>query len=183
MTYDFSNFKNKIEDIEEWLRRELSGIRTGRATPMILDKVMVDSYGSRVTISHVASISTEDARSLRVVPWDKAQIKDIEKAIISASLGVSVSSDDAGVRVGFPELTSENRTALLKIVKHKLEDAKISLRRERDDVWEEIQETEKAGDMSEDDKFRLKDELQKIIDEANNSLDRIYLKKEVEVSN
>jgi len=182
MAYNFSNFKDKVKEINNWLSGEFAGIRTGRATPAILDKIMVESYGSKMAISHVATVSTEDARSLRISPWDKSQIKEIEKAIASANLGVSASSDDAGVRVNFPELTSESRTALLKIAKQKLEDARISLRRERDEVWEDIQEKEKGGELSEDEKFRYKDELQRVVDEANKSLDEVYKRKEIEIS-
>lgn len=182
MNYNFSLFKSKTSEIETWLSKELSGLHTGRATPAILDVVSIVSYGSRVAVSHVGSISTEDARTLRVAPWDKGQIKVIEKAINEANLGVSVSADDAGLRVNFPELTTERRTALKKIVSQKLEEARVSLRAEREKVWNDIQAREKKGEMSEDDKFRSKDELQKLVDEANKKLESVALRKEKEIS-
>ncbi len=181
MNYDFTLLKNKLTEIEEWLSREFSAIHTGRAIPALLDGVMVDSYGAKTAINHVAAVTTEDPRTLRVNPWDKSQVKDIEKAINEANLGVSVASDEQGLRVFFPELTTERRQSFVKIAKEKLEDARISLRKEREDVWSDIQKKEKDGELSEDDKFRFKEELQKLIDEANNKLEQMTENKEQEV--
>jgi len=181
MSYNFSPFKAKTTEIENWLTKELSGIHTGRATPSILDTVMVESYGSRTSVSHIAAISNEDARTLRVAPWDKGQVKAIEKAVNDANLGISASSDDAGIRIHFPELTTERRTSLVKVLKQKLEEARVSLRAEREKVWGDIQKQEKEKKISEDDKFRSKDELQKITDEANKKLESISVRKEKEI--
>jgi len=183
MQYDFSGFKKKIETLEEWLHRELSTVRTGRATPAILDTIRVDSYGAKVPINHIAGVSVEDSRTIRVTAWDKNQNKDIENAIISADLGLSVSSDDQGLRVIFPELTAERREALLKVVNTRLEDARVSLRQTRDEVWQEIQEREKSGALSEDEKFRSKTEMQKFVDSANKTMDESVEKKRKEISN
>ena len=182
MAYDFSSFKEKLQGVEDWLATEYTGVRTGRATPAILDNVYLESYGSRTPIKHAASISIEDARTIRVVPWDKGQIKGIEKAIGEANLGLSVSSDAMGVRVFFPELTAERRTALLKVTGEKLEHARVSVRSERDDVWSEIQTLEREGDIPEDDKFRLKEEMQKYVDQANAKLEEMAGRKEKEIS-
>ena len=181
MVYNFSPFKNKTAEIEKWLAKEFSGIHTGRATPNILDSVMVESYGSRTSISHIASITVEDARTLRVSPWDKGQAKAIEKAVNEANLGVSASADDQGLRIFFPELTTERRTSLVKIIKQKLEEARISIRAEREKVWSDIQERERKGEIPEDDKFRFKEELQKLVDESHNKLDTIAARKEKEI--
>lgn len=183
MNYDFKILKDKIKGIEDWLRKEYQSIRTGIATPAILDSVSVEAYGQRMSINQVAGISIEDARVLRISPWDKGQTKEIEKAIISANLGVSVQVDDKGVRVFFPELTSERREMLKKTAKAKLEDAKVSIRSVRDEIWDDIQEKEKKGGMGEDDKFRFKNEMQKIIDEGVKSLENILEKKEKEINN
>lgn len=182
MAYNFSPFKKKVTEIEEWLLKELSSVRTGRATPMVLDGVSVEAYGSRSSIRDIAAISVEDARTIRIAPWDATQVKAIEKAITVSNLGLSVSVDEKGLRVHFPELTSERRATLMKLVKEKLEQARITLRGERDAVWSDIQNQEKDGKMSEDEKFRNKDEMQKIVDEANKKLDSIAKKKEEEVS-
>ena len=112
MAYDFKPFEKRIKEISERLVRELGSVRTGRAAPAILDGIQVESYGTRVPITQVANISVEDARTLRISPWDTAQAKEIEKAITLANLGLSVGSDEKGVRVFFPELTSERRVGL-----------------------------------------------------------------------
>jgi len=182
MTYDFKPLKEKTKGVEEWLRKEYMGIRTGIASPALLDGVQVESYGTRMAINQVANISVEDARVIRIAPWDKSQSKAIEKAITDANLGVSVGADDKGVRVFFPELTSERRAILIKTAKTKLEDARKNLRGLRDEIWTEIQEKEKKGGMGEDDKFRFKDEMQKIIDESTKALEVILEKKEKEIN-
>jgi ribosome recycling factor len=182
MSYDFSSFKKKLEGVEDWLTTEYAGVRTGRATPAILDNVYLDSYGTRTPLKHVASISIEDARTIRVAPWDKGQIKGIEKAIGEANLGLSASSDTMGVRVFFPELTSERRIALVKVTREKLEHARVSVRAERDEVWSEIQTLEKEGEIPEDDKFRLKEDMQKFVDQANAKLEEMAERKEREIS-
>ncbi len=182
MAYDFKPFEKKITEITERLGRELSGIRTGRATPLILDGVQVESYGTRMNLNQVANISVEDARTLRVAPWDASQAKEIEKAITVANLGVSVGADEKGVRVFFPDLTSERRVALVKLAKERIEEARTSLRHERDEVWSDIQKKERDGDIPEDDKFRFKDEMQKRVDAANASFDEALERKEKEIT-
>lgn len=183
MQYNFSQLKEDLKNIETWLSKEYSGFHTGQASPMILDSVSVEAYGSYQPIKNTASISIEDAKTLRISPWDKSQVKAIEKAITSANLGLSVATDDLGLRVIFPMLTAERRVGLVKILKEKLEDARVSVRQEREKAWGEIQEEEKQGGVSEDEKFRAKDELQKYVDEANSSLDAIFAKKEKDVIN
>ena len=183
MSYSFNEFKENAKEVEDWFAKEMGSIHTGRAMPTLLDGVVVNSYGAKSPVSHIAGITTEDARTLRIAPWDKGQIQDIEKAINDADLGVSVSSDDDGVRVFFPELTTERRTSLAKILKERMEKARISLRGHRERVWEDIQEKEKDGDISEDDKYKLKDDLQKLIDDANSLLEKMADRKETEIMN
>lgn len=181
MSYDFSKLKNKAKEVEEWLKKEYTGVRTGMAAPALLDSVVVESYGSRMGIKELASVSIEDARSLRVSPWDSSQTASIEKAITLANLGVSIRADEKGLRVLFPELTTERRASLVKIANNKLEEARISLRTARDEVWSEIQKKEREGEMGEDDKFRLKTEMQKIIDDASEKLEAVAAKKDKEI--
>jgi len=181
MNYDFTNLKNEIKKIEEWLGKEYASLHTGRATPAVLDGVNVESYGSKQPISHVASIDIEDAKTLFVNPWDKSMIKEIEKGISMSELGLSVSANDQGVRVSFPDLSTERRTSLVKVMKTKLEDARVSVRAEREKVVGEIEKKERDKEMSEDDKFHFKDELQKIIDEANLRLDEMTGRKEQDI--
>jgi len=182
MLYDFSIFKKRIADVEEWFADELSRVRTGRATPMLLDSVRVASYGSKVPINTVASVTVEDAKTIRISPWEKDNIRAIEVAITDANLGISTAVDDQGVRVIFPDLTTERREALMKIVNGKHEEARISARKARDEVWDDIQKKERAGEIPEDDKFRLKDEMQKVVDEANKKLEGMVERKGKEIS-
>ena len=182
MAYDFKPFEKRIKEIEERAARELSGIRTGRATPAILDAVLVESYGTRVPIIQVATVNVEDARTIRVTPWDMGNAKEIEKAIMQANLGLSVGADERGVRVNFPELTADRRAQLLKLAKEKVEELHTELRVARDHVWSDIQKKEKDGDMPEDDKFRAKDEMQKRVDAANKNFDAALERKEKEIA-
>ncbi len=177
MAYNTTNFKSELKKIEEWLSREYGSVHTGRATPMILDSINVESYGSFMPIKNVASISIEDPKTLRISPWDKNQIKDIESAIAAANLGLSIVSDSDGVRAIFPMLTTENRSKLVKILKEKLEDARISVRKERQN------EIETTSDFPEDDQKRAKEDIQKCVDEANQNLEAIFAKKETDLMN
>lgn len=167
--------------MKEWLKEELSGIRTGRATPGLIEKVHVEVYGVRQPIKQIASISIEDAKTLRIAPWDKGQIGPIQNAIEKENLGVSCAPDDAGLRVIFPMMTEENRKKMAKLIGEKLEEARVSLRKEREKIWEDIQEKEKNSEISKDDKFRFKDDLQKFVDEYNKELADLALKKEKEI--
>lgn len=183
MAYDFKPFEKRIAEIADRLGKELSGVRTGRATPAILDGIQVESYGTRMPLNQVANIAVEDARTLRVAPWDASVSKEIEKAITVANLGLSIGVDEKGVRVSFPELTSERRVGLLKLAKEKVEDSRTALRVARDEVWSDIQKLEREGAMPEDDKFRSKDEMQKRVDAANKAFDDMLVRKEKEISN
>jgi len=181
MQYNFSNFKIELKKAEEFLGREYTQLNIGRASPMVLDGISVESYGSYVPLKNVASISIEDPKTLRIAPWDKNQIKAIEKAIIASNLGLSVATDDLGIRVIFPQLTTETRQTLVKVLKEKLEESRIVVRRERETVFRDIEAKEKEGKMTEDERFRAKEELQKIIGETNNNLEAIFEKKQTEV--
>jgi ribosome recycling factor len=181
MQYNFSQFKTDLKKVEEFLSKEYTQLNIGRASPMVLDGISVESYGSRVPLKNVAGISIEDPKTLRIAPWDKSQVKDIEKAIVSANIGLSVATDDQGLRVIFPQLTTETRGSLVKILKEKLEEARITVRRERENIWKDVEQKEKDAKLTEDEKFRAKEDLQKLIDEVNNNLVAIFEKKEKEV--
>ncbi|MBC7836611.1 ribosome recycling factor [Acetobacteraceae bacterium] len=182
MAYDFKPFEKKLAEIVERAGKELAGVRTGRATPAILDSIQVEVYGSRMSINQVASVAVEDARTLRISPFDMSQVKEIEKAITVANLGLSVGSDERGVRVSFPELTSERRAGLIKLAKERIEEARTTVRSERDDIWNDIQKQEKDKKISEDDKFRAKEDMQKRVDAANTKLDDALERKEKEIT-
>lgn len=182
MTYDFSKLKTNIKETEEWLARELSGVRTGRATPTLLDGIKPEAYGTRSSLRDLASISVEDARTLRIIPWDKELLKVIEKGITDADLGIGVSTDEQGLRVSFPELTSERRIQLSKIAGDKTEQAKVTIRSHRTDAIKALDAAEKEGGMGKDDVLHLKAEIQKLIDAGNDALVKLLEKKEAEIS-
>ena len=183
MIYNFTTLKTKVKDVEEWLKKENAQIRTGRASIGLLDFIRVDSYGSLVPLNQIGNLSTEDPRTIRISPWDSSQIKEIEKVLVASNLGVSVAVDDKGIRLSFPPLTTERRDEFVKLAKTKLEQAKISLRKHRDEIWEDIQKKEKEGGMGEDDKFRFKTEMEKIIQDAGKNLETLCKKKEDEITN
>jgi ribosome recycling factor len=181
MQYNFSNFKTELKKVEEFLSKEYRELNIGRASPMVLDSVTVESYGSHVPLKNVASISIEDPKTLRIAPWDKNEVKNIEKAIVGSNLGLSVATDDMGIRVIFPQLTTETRQTLVKVLKEKLEESRITIRHERVIVLEDIEAKKKEANLTEDEMFRAKEELQKITAEVNNNLEAIFEKKESEV--
>lgn len=176
------DFKKKLQSTVDWLSGEYSGIRTGQAAPALLDSIKVESYGSMMNINQMGSVGVEDARTLRISPWDAGNIPAIEKAIGEADLGVSVATDSAGLRVIFPELTSERREQLKKLAKTKLEDARVRVRASRDDVMKVIDAKEKAGEMSEDERFNQKELVQKEVGATNKQLDMLFESKEKEIS-
>ena len=181
MNFMENNIAQKLQEVKDWLQKEYAGIRTGQASPALLDSVKVESYGSMLPLNQVGSVGVEDARTLRVSPWDTTLTSAIEKAVQEANLGVSVATDSGGLRVIFPELTAERRDQLLKLAKSKLEDARITVRGLRDDAMKEIDATEKAGDISEDEKFTSKEQLQKSVDVTNKGLEALFSQKEIEL--
>lgn len=177
--YTNQNAKEQFKKTGEWLETSYQTIHTGRASPSVLDGITIESYGAYQPIKNIASISIDDPKTLRIIPWDKSVIKDIEKAIMVADLGLSTSVDADGMRVVFPMLTTENRQKLVKILKEKLEDARISVRKIREELLSQIKE----DNLPEDDARRVKEDLQKLVDEANKALEAIFNKKEEEVMN
>lgn len=177
--YDLQSFKTQAKQTEEWLSKEYSQIHTGRAAPVLLDGISVEAYGSFQSLKNVASITIEDPKTLRVLPWDKGQIKDIERALHAANLGFSIGVDDAGVRVTIPALTTETRTNLVKIAKEKLEDARIAIRKIREATLDALKD---AG-LSEDTTRATKETVQELVTEANNALEAVFKKKESEILN
>lgn len=181
MPFNFKAFEESIKNSKEWLSKEYSSLHTGAASPVVLDIISVDSYGTRQPIKNVASISIEDAKTLRVIPWDKMQLKEIEKEILKSNLGLSVAIDTTGLRVIFPALTTENREKLVRVLKTKLEEARVTVRKERENTLREIDRMSREGEMSEDDKNRNKEKLQALVDQANLELEKIFDAKELVV--
>lgn len=180
--YDFSKFNRATDAIAEHLKNELGSIRAGRVTPQLVEGIKADCYGTPTLIPHIASITVADPKTLVIQPWDKGLVPAIEKAITSAQLGINPVSDGDKLRIILPELTGERRNQLAKLVKEKLEEAKISLRQLRGETLDDISEKEKNKVFGEDEKFRLKDELQKKMDEVTLRLEETAQKKLNEIN-
>ncbi|MDD3693850.1 MAG: ribosome recycling factor [Candidatus Pacebacteria bacterium] len=181
MNFDFSLADKAFEEVIEFLKKEFRQISTGRANPALLDSIVVDSYGSLQPIKNIASLNVEDARTLRISPWDGSQVKAIEKAIVDSSLPFSVSSDGTGVRVHIPQMTEESKKSILKVLKDKLEDARVRVRNVRHDTLKKIDDGEAEGLYAEDAKNTFKEELQKKVDGINKELETIYQEKETDI--
>jgi len=175
------NLKPELEKTLEYLKGELIKIRIGRATPAMVEDLEVECYGQKMPLNQLANISTPQPRLIIIQPWDKSILESIEKGIARSSLGLRPIIDGEIVRVNIPPLNEEKRKELTKILREKIEEARISVRHKREEVWKKLQEMEKNKEIREDDKFRGKDELQKAIDEYNDKIEKIREKKEKEI--
>ncbi|MEX0913032.1 MAG: ribosome recycling factor [Candidatus Paceibacterota bacterium] len=175
------DFQKKLDGAAEWLRNEYVAVRTGQANPSLLDNIKVDSYGTKVAINQVGSVGIEDARTLRISPWDSDSIAAIERALIDADLGIGVVTDSQGLRVSFPELTGERREQLLRLAKQKMEDARVRVRGARDERMKNIDARNKAKELGDDEARREKEQVQKQTDEINKKLENLYQQKEKEI--
>ena len=160
---------------------ELLKLRTGRAHPGLVEGLMVDYYGTQTPLKQMAGVTVPEARQILVSPWDKGALSKIEAAIRESDLGLNPMNDGVAIRITLPALTEERRKELVKVLNSKAEEAKIAVRSVREDIWKDIQEAEKGGAMGEDEKFRAKDELQKVVDTYNTELETLREKKETEI--
>jgi ribosome recycling factor len=163
------------------LKRELSTLRAGRATPALLDKVQVEYYGAMTPVNQLANISTPEARLLVIQPWDKTSLAAIEKAIMKSELGLNPSNDGTIIRIAIPMLTEERRTELVKMVKKYGEECKVAVRNIRRDANDAIKKIEKEGSISEDESRRHQESVQKSTDEHIVLVDQIVSDKEKEI--
>jgi len=175
------NIKPNLDKILEKVKQEISVLRTGSASPILLENVMIDCYNSRMPLIHLAAINLRDARTLVVQPWDKSIIKNIEKGIIGSIPGLSSAVDGDVIRVSLPSPSEETRKELVKLLHQKLEEGRVGIRLARENAWKQIQDFAQAGKIREDDKFRGKDELQKLVDECNNKIKEMGEKKEKDI--
>lgn len=175
MSYNIKNTQIEFKKAEDWLISEYGQIHSGRATPMVLDGLQVELYEMMQPVRNVASISIEDPKTIRIAPWDKNAVKAIEKALTDSNLGLGVVADSDGIRLIFPALTTERRQQTVKILGQLHEEARIRVRKIRQD------EMDSLDDMSEDEEKRAKDEIQKLVDATNSNLEAIFKKKETEV--
>lgn len=173
--------KPNLDKTIEFLKREITGLQTARATPALVENIEVECYGTKMPIRQIAAINVPEPRSLIISPWDKTTLKEIEKAISLSRPGLMPVVDGDLIRVSILPLSEERRKELMTILIDKLEEARISIRLQRERAWKEIQELTRAGKIREDDKFRGKDELQELIDEYNEKIEEIGEKKKKEI--
>ena len=173
--------KERMDKCIAQLQRELSTIRTGRANPLILDKVLVDYYGSPTKINALAQVSVQEGTTLVIAPFDKSIIKEIEKAITKAELGIAPNSDGIVIRLAFPPLTQDRRKELTKEVKAYGEEAKVAVRNVRRDLLDDLKKLEKSENLSEDAVKDAQDQIQKISDGFVKNVDDVVSAKEKEV--
>jgi ribosome recycling factor len=163
------------------LQEEFAAVRTGRATPALVDKLRVDYYGTEVPLQQIAGFSVPEPRVLVISPYDKGAIKGIEKAIQGSDLGVNPSNDGAVIRLSFPELTRDRRKDLVKVVKQRAEDGKVAVRNVRRDMRKELETQERDGDLSRDELDRIEKDLEKVTHEAIAEIDSMLVHKEHEL--
>ena len=173
--------KPELEKAVEFFRQEIAEIRTGQANPALVEDIMVDAYGQLLSIKQLAGISCPERRQILIQPWDPSYIAPMEKAIQKASLGISPVVDGKSLRLSLPLLTQEYRETLIRILAEKSEQAKQTLRKWRDEAWGEIQEGARKGTIREDDKFKGKEDLQKLVDEYAKKIDEASERKKIEI--
>ncbi len=163
------------------LKEELNTVRAGRANPALLDKLMVDYYGSPTPLKNISNISVPDPRTLMISPFDPKSVHDIEKAINIANLGINPSNDGKVIRLVIPAVTEERRKELIKVIRKYGEDAKVAIRNERRDANDELKKQEKSGELTEDDLKKSLEEVQKKTDKTIKDIDLIISEKEKEI--
>ncbi len=176
-----NNTEERMQKAIHSLKKDLTTIRTGRANSSLLDKISVDYYGVQTPLNQMANISTPDARTLSIQPWDKSIINEIEKTILKSDLGLTPANDGTVIRLNIPMLTEERRKELTKVVKRMGEDSKVAIRNIRRDVNVELKKLEKDKELSEDEARRTHDDIQKITDKYIADIDEIANQKENEI--
>ncbi|WP_028776170.1 ribosome recycling factor [Shimazuella kribbensis] len=176
-----STMQEKMDKAVQVLKRDLMSLRAGRANPALLDKVMVDYYGSPTPVNQLANISTPDPRTLYIQPWDKTAVAQIEKSILKSELGLTPNNDGAAIRISIPPLTEERRGDLVKMARKMGEEAKVAIRNVRREANDELKKLEKNGEVNEDSSRRGQDEIQKVTDQFVKEIDKIVADKEKEI--
>ncbi len=181
MTVDFSEFSRKMDKTLEHLAEEFGAVRAGRANPKVLDRISVEYYGQETPLNGVATISSPDARTLVISPWDTKLLKDIQKAIQISDLGINPQNDGRVIRLTFPQLTEERRKELTKQVKKYAEDAKVAMRNIRRDGMDYVKKLKKNSEITEDDQKTAEKDLQDMLDKFIKRVDEATAAKEKEL--
>lgn len=177
----FKEAERKMNAVIDATKREFATIRTGRATPSLLDRISVEYYGTETPLNQLANISVPEPRMLMVQPWDKSAVKAIEKAILASDLGLTPNSDGNVIRIAIPPLTEERRKELVKIVRKEAEEKRVAVRNVRRDANEEVKALEKSGEISEDESRRAQDDIQELTNKYISKIDELLAAKETEI--
>ena len=181
MAISIDEYKNKMENTLKIFHEELSRLRTGRATPSLLETLFVEAYNSKMKISELATVNAPEPKLLTVQVWDKSMVQNVEKSIRDSELGLNPSTDGQLIRVPLPDLTEERRSELTKVASKFSEDAKISIRNIRRDAMDKIKDEQKNNLISEDEQKSSSDEIQKITDEQIKEIEKVIENKKNEI--
>ncbi|MBI2097034.1 MAG: ribosome recycling factor [Candidatus Sungbacteria bacterium] len=173
--------RTKLNESLEHLKREVAGLRTGRATPALVEDLEVEYYGDKQPLKALSAISIPEPRQILITPWDKNAMEPIQKAIQQSNLGMNPIADSTGIRLTIPALNEERRRDLIKLLSQKVEEGRISVRRIREEAMKELDRAEKDKTVSKDDHFRGKDQIQKLVDETNKKIEELGVNKEKEI--
>lgn len=177
----FETFSSRVAKTTEFLRSEYAGLKAGRANPRLLDKIMVDNYGSMMPINQLGNINVPDARTITISVWDKQALPKVEKAILAANIGLTPQNDGTLIRLNFPELTQDRRKELVKTVKKTCEDAKVAVRNVRRDAMEALKKLKNDKTLSEDSVAAYEKEIDKLMQKEIDLLDKSCSEKETEI--
>ncbi|GAC1448766.1 MAG: ribosome recycling factor [Ktedonobacterales bacterium] len=177
----FADVEHRMQKAVEALQRDLQTVRTGRASPSLVERLSVDYYGTATPLQQMAAIHSTDARSLTIQPWDRKALGDIEKAIQKSDLGINPTNDGQVIRLTIPPLTQERRKEMVKVVHKKVDEGKVAVRNCRRDGHDRLREQEKTKDISADDLKRGTDRLQKLTDKYIDEMDKVGHAKEAEI--
>jgi len=179
---NISDFKKDFDSVLDFLRKDISGLRTGRASVAMVEDISVAAYGTYQTLKSLASISVADAKTLNIEPWDKTVLGSIEKGIRDSGIGVNPVNDGRLIRLILPDLTTDRRRELTKVLHEKLENARVSIRKVRQEVRELVEAEEETKSIGEDEKFKLFEDLEKVVKEYNDKIKEIGEEKEAEIN-
>jgi len=177
----YKEIETKMQAAVKAIAHELAMVRTGRANPALLDRVVVEAYGAQMPLNQVATVNVADATMILIRPFDKGNLGAIEKAILKSDLGLTPQSDGQIIRLNIPPLTQERRQEMVKMIKQMVEDGKVKLRNTRRDYIEKIRKLEKSGELSEDNAHDAQVKVQELTDESSEEMDNLFRKKEEEI--
>lgn len=175
------NYKESFDKAIEHLKTEITSLRTGRATPALVEDMSVEAYGVKQQLKAIASISVADAKTLNIQPWDKGVLHDIEVAIRNSDLGLNPVNDGTMIRLILPDLTSERRQELIKVLNKKLEETRIVVRKVREEIRDAVHKAEEVKEISEDDRFFLFEKIDELVKEYNEQIKHIGAEKEEDI--